>query len=288
MEARRKQKGEIQYHELQRQRSYNKKPPLACWQPTVPAWEKKFCSSVGLVPWKKILETKRFMHLYDNVVQWNDSAVEEAFNNAKSRYWAAINGLPCNISLPDPDTYIDEIDWDSEVNPELILDLEREPEDLAEVDKGDNGVILCNSLLLNQTFSCTGWGTGWEDTEEEPKKNSENCDWNMGNHENSWEQVYAPNKEAPVDNDWGNCPQKSSWNTWENNDHEWNNNYRESSNKDYGRGGYRGTWDGNRRRREGYGSHTSKLKTSRFRGDDNQMDRGLRNGRWRKRGVVCA
>ncbi|KAK8994398.1 hypothetical protein V6N11_045490 [Hibiscus sabdariffa] len=44
----------------------------------------KFCDLVGSVPWRKLLETKRFMNLYDNVVQWKDSAGEEA--TVQSRY----------------------------------------------------------------------------------------------------------------------------------------------------------------------------------------------------------
>ncbi|KAK9289436.1 hypothetical protein L1049_007591 [Liquidambar formosana] len=63
------------------------------------------------------------------VVKWNDSAGEEAFHNAKNRFWAKINGLPCDLPFPDPDIYIDEIDWNPNIDPELVLDLEREPID---------------------------------------------------------------------------------------------------------------------------------------------------------------
>ncbi|KAM1008328.1 hypothetical protein FF1_004756 [Malus domestica] len=70
------------------------------------------------------------MSLYNNIVEWNDSAGEEAFNNAKNRFWAEMNGLipRSDISLPDPDMYIDDIDWRSSCNnidPQLILDLEK-------------------------------------------------------------------------------------------------------------------------------------------------------------------
>ncbi|KAF8395768.1 hypothetical protein HHK36_019719 [Tetracentron sinense] len=60
------------------------------------------------------------MFLDENVVQWNDSASEEAFHNAKKRFWAEINGLPHDVPLPDPDMYIDEVDWNSEIDPELL------------------------------------------------------------------------------------------------------------------------------------------------------------------------
>ncbi|KAK8619087.1 hypothetical protein V6N13_133054 [Hibiscus sabdariffa] len=143
----RRQEGEIHHQGIQGTRSYSRTPSLATWQPTVPKWEKKFCVLVGSVPWWKLLEAKRFMYLYDNVVQWNDSACEEAFHNAKNRFWAKINGLPCDIRLPDPDSYIDKIDWDSEIDPELLLDLERVPKVPDEKDKSENGVILGISLV---------------------------------------------------------------------------------------------------------------------------------------------
>ncbi|KAF4373649.1 hypothetical protein F8388_025343 [Cannabis sativa] len=98
------------------------------WQPTVPKWEKDFCAKVGLVSWRKILETKKYIHLYDKVMEWNDSACEEAFKQAKKKFWAKINGFESEIVLPGPDIYIDEVDWDAEIDPELYLDLERQPE----------------------------------------------------------------------------------------------------------------------------------------------------------------
>ncbi|KAJ0019949.1 hypothetical protein Pint_30985 [Pistacia integerrima] len=81
----------------------------------VPAWEKKFCQEVGLIPWKKLVNAKMYIYGFDHVVQWNDSAAEEAFKKAKLRYWSQINDEPCEIPLPNPDMYIDEIDWNSEM-----------------------------------------------------------------------------------------------------------------------------------------------------------------------------
>nr|XP_027186949.1 uncharacterized protein LOC113783901 isoform X1 [Cicer arietinum] len=126
------------------------------WQPTVPRWEKMFCSSVGSVPWEKLVETKKYMYLYDNVVNWNDSASEEAFDNAKSRFWSEINGLPCDIPLPDPDIYIDDIDWSSTIDPELILDLERDAIVPSDKENDAEVVIIGDALLVNQSFFCIG------------------------------------------------------------------------------------------------------------------------------------
>ncbi|XP_071725080.1 uncharacterized protein [Rutidosis leptorrhynchoides] len=72
----------------------------------VPAWEKKFCALVGLIPWQKVLDTEINMpYLHKNVDSWEASAAEEAFRNAKNRFWAKENALPCDIPLPDPDKY---------------------------------------------------------------------------------------------------------------------------------------------------------------------------------------
>ncbi|PQQ02801.1 bifunctional endo-1 4-beta-xylanase XylA-like [Prunus yedoensis var. nudiflora] len=56
----------------------------------------------------------------------NDSAGEEAFQNAKQHFLADINGLSCDISLPDPSIYIDEIDWYPIIDPELIKEVDHE------------------------------------------------------------------------------------------------------------------------------------------------------------------
>ncbi|GMJ11849.1 hypothetical protein HRI_004854100 [Hibiscus trionum] len=258
----RRQKGEIHHQGTQGTRSYSRKPSLATWQPTVPSWEKKFCTLVGSVPWWKLLETKRFMYLYDNVVQWNDSAGEEAFHNAKNRFWAEINGLPCDISLPDPDSYIDKIDWDSEIDPELLLDLEREPKVPDEKDKSENVVILGNSLLLNQPFVCGG---GWGDAEEGAvKENNTSSNWKNKDYENSWEPYNSNMKDTGYGNCWNNSWE---WNQRENNYNGWDNN--ESSYVDY------------RRKREG--ADLSRYKTTRFHNDNRQNNRGWRNPRGRQR-----
>ncbi|KAJ0083879.1 hypothetical protein Patl1_29510 [Pistacia atlantica] len=68
------------------------KSPKCEQSSNVPAWEQKF----------------------DHILEWNDSAAEEAFRKAKLRYWSEINGEPCQIPLPNPDMYIDKIDWNLE------------------------------------------------------------------------------------------------------------------------------------------------------------------------------
>lgn len=151
------------------------KPPLASCKQSVPAWEKDFCAKVGSVPWSKVLEAKRFMHLYERVVQWDDSAGEDAFNKAKSHYWAEINGVSCDLPLPDPDVYIDDVDWDAQVDNELVLDLERGP-DPGRGERGEEHVVILDALFSSGQYSGQGWGTGWGDAEE-----------NVGKPENTWD-----------------------------------------------------------------------------------------------------
>ncbi|PQQ01617.1 uncharacterized protein Pyn_33217 [Prunus yedoensis var. nudiflora] len=161
---------------------------------SVPGWEKQFCMRAGSVPWGKLVETKKYMlSLHKNIVQWNDSAGEEAFNDAKSRFWAEINGLSCNISLPDPDAYIDDVDWSSSnIDPEVILDLERSREpkpyyyDNGETLDPEAVVIIGLHLTVsNKTVACTGWGDSEEDL-----KNKENI------HENPWEPASGHQSKA--------------------------------------------------------------------------------------------
>ncbi|GER25828.1 DNA repair protein recA-like protein [Striga asiatica] len=130
---------------------------------------------------------KKFMHLYENVLNWDDSAGEEALLNAKKRYWARINGLPCNLLPPDPDLYIDKIDWDSEVDntghwPEF------EPE-----FTGDHEpvVIFGDSFFANQSYSLGGWG----DAEENDKNNTKS-------HNNQGDDDWGQNRDrdSPFDN----------------------------------------------------------------------------------------
>ncbi|OWM78923.1 TBC1 domain family member 5 homolog A [Punica granatum] len=324
MGSRRRNAGEIRIQDPQNQRarSFNRKPPLGSRQPSVPSWEKQFCRSVGSVPWKKLLETKRVMYLYDNVVKWNDSAGEEAFCNAKKRFYAEINGLPCDISLPDPDKYIDKIDWNTDVDPRLLLELECGR--VGNMDEEDrSGEVIFGDVLLNQTFGCTGWG----DTEEAfqkianklcPAPEFRNADLNTDGMKNSWEQCSPPSnipdKASGWDNHWNdNRWNDNSWNDdhWNNNnwnDNHWNDNYWNSNdwNNDEGNdnhwndckwnnwnsnhrqvgnaGDQEGMWDwNNRRKREVSGGYMSRYKISRFHGGDSHTHRRWRNARGMRR-----
>ncbi|XP_047967364.1 uncharacterized protein LOC125211554 [Salvia hispanica] len=180
-------------------RSQSKKPPRGYWQPKIPAWEKEFCKVVGSMDWETLLQMKRFMHLYDKVMEWNDSAGEEAFSNAKKRYWANKNGLSCHVSLPDPDLYIDKINWDSDNDPELLLpdvvSLAASPQ-TEEDQYHDPVVIFGDSAIPDNVFATVGWGD-WEENFVAPAACSSTNyldPWNergpsgwSGYHNNGWQ-----------------------------------------------------------------------------------------------------
>ncbi|XP_020103762.1 uncharacterized protein LOC109720835 [Ananas comosus] len=156
------------------------KPPRACSGQTVPRWERDFCTSEGSIPWKKLCETKKLMYLYENVAKWDDSEGKEAFQNAKARYWAKIHGLKCDIPLPNPDMYIDVVDQDTIIDPQLIEDLYKKPPPQNGSETESN--CFLNLESLNQEVPATGWGDDEEDPL--PTKNNENETGNFG---------YAPN-----------------------------------------------------------------------------------------------
>ncbi|KAK6127305.1 hypothetical protein DH2020_038968 [Rehmannia glutinosa] len=199
---------------------------LCCRQPTVPSWEKDFCRVVGALDWETLLQMKKCMHFYDNVINWNDSAGEEAFCNAKRRYWAEINGFPCDIPFPDPDLYIEKINWDSKTNPELLPDSESVP-----VTPGSDHepvVIFGDSFVQNQGFTVTGWGDD-EETFEVPANQDD------ANYGDSWGQNW----------EWGNSCNNmaaSGWPDCNNNNNTWQ--YSDGSGHGYmsWEGGWNNDW----------------------------------------------
>ncbi|KAJ8633670.1 hypothetical protein MRB53_027006 [Persea americana] len=180
---------------------YNKPPSGWLRQPTVPSWEKRFCTSVCKIPWRKICESKRFEASYKSIIEWNDSAGKEAVQNAKSRYWAEINGLPRDIPLPDPDLYIDVIDWSSSIDPKLLSALDGE-RTLSEQDEDDVELEILDSGLWNQPIIPTGWGDDDDNLVMRPNNTmthgGENYNRIAGNS-NIWDHSGGVNK---VDKAW--------------------------------------------------------------------------------------
>ncbi|KAL2320709.1 hypothetical protein Fmac_029678 [Flemingia macrophylla] len=241
------------------------------WQSTVPAWEKRFCSSVGLIPWKKLIESKRYMHLFQHIVNWDDTAGKEAFDNAKARYWAEINGLQCNLSFPDPDMYIDNVNWEASIDPALYEDLESEAK--VPVEEVVNEVVLLggNLFVNEQIIPPTGWG---DDEAEAPKPFDQNaaCQvWQSNLHESNAVAEFGPQQcYSPVDYakeyEWQNCRNDP-----------WRGNRREY----YGRGRHGGdgnlggTWEGYNRRRENMSWSNNSYNGNEY----HHVNRGRRNSR---------
>lgn len=140
---------------------------------SVPSWEKTFCTSVCHVPWDRICDSKVWICNYKNVADWDDSGSLEAFENAKARYWAELNNLPCEIPLPDPDMFIDEVDHNTVIDPKLIADLYKKPPTPPPCPAGEYE-DLSYQAFLNKTLpvKATGWGD-----EEEGEKNESLPNW---------------------------------------------------------------------------------------------------------------
>lgn len=141
-----------------------------CCSP-VPSWERTFCTSICGVPWRKICDAKRMMSTFKNIAEWDDSAGQEAFETEKTRYLAKINYLPCDLPLPIPYMYIDEVDFDVVIDPEIAADLERSAFNPDAINKA---VSNTPDALACETVVATGWGeaenssTNWDKYVEKP------------------------------------------------------------------------------------------------------------------------
>lgn len=113
--------------------------------------------------------------------EWNDSAAEEAFQNAKKRYWAKINSLPCDISLPDPDTYTDQIDWNPSIDPDLIKEIDRAL--FTVVDEEETEAMKCK-----RTKTSVSGENPWECPAGKVYESKEVNSGNVGNSDNPWER----------------------------------------------------------------------------------------------------
>ncbi|KAG8055093.1 hypothetical protein GUJ93_ZPchr0001g32063 [Zizania palustris] len=161
---------------------------------SVPLWEKKFCTDACVIPWGKLCETKKLMSLYKNVVDWDDSAALEAFNDAKARFYAAYHGQTCDIPLPDPNMYIDVVNPDEYVDPELVADLEKAR---CSLPKSDNPAPdgWDSFIFTDKPIIATGWGDG--ETNNTP---GQQYSVNWDNHVEQPTQAYCMQSSANWDN----------------------------------------------------------------------------------------
>lgn len=133
------------------------------WVPAIPSWEKEFCYKMGSFnTWKDFLNAKEQTRYADKILEWDDSAAEDAFINAKKLFFARINNDDHHhhdSPLHDPDLYTDQISWDDDpddddqVKSELLRELESAAAARKCEDEHDEEV--CRIEI--QDIKATGW-----------------------------------------------------------------------------------------------------------------------------------
>ncbi|KAF5742424.1 hypothetical protein HS088_TW09G00472 [Tripterygium wilfordii] len=204
----------------------------------IPLWEKKFCYVIGSVPWPKVVYAKKFMFCHGNVLNWDDSGSEVAFQNAKKRFWAEINGLHCDIPLPDPDIYVDQVNWNPDIDPALIKEVDQayfapdecgNDEKLRHKNKKRRNFVSVSSLPSDGCAGNSGhvsnpWehlnnlqSSGVKDEEHGLNQwvNNARDSRNLTNADNPWECNYTQDVKS---NTWGDiannswaCNQSKDW-----------------------------------------------------------------------------
>lgn len=71
----------------------------------VPAWERAFTVKIGGLAWERFVEAKKHIDSDSKVMMWNDSACEEAFQQAKNRFWCEYNH-PTVLDQCSSDPYV--------------------------------------------------------------------------------------------------------------------------------------------------------------------------------------
>ncbi|KAM7268626.1 hypothetical protein ACFE04_010792 [Oxalis oulophora] len=172
-------------------------PPSGFDDVGVPAWEKKYCAFEGSIPWRQLVETKMLLYSHKNISTWDDSAGEEAFRDAKNRFWYKYNNRPCDIPLPDPDICIGEIDWNPDIDPQLVKDLEQS----FFVPTGEEEEKEWGSGHISKKF---------RNSESEPVElSTHNSDENPWKHDHDNQNVGPLKSLARNSNQWGNNANES-------------------------------------------------------------------------------
>ncbi|RZR79427.1 hypothetical protein BHM03_00005151 [Ensete ventricosum] len=110
-----------------------------------------------------------------------------------ARFFAQYHDLPCDIPLPDPDMYIDEVDHDAPVDPELVADLEKQPSVPTDVQSVAPGLSDYWDMCGVEAIQPTGW-----DDEVEPEPRNQDIKDGVGNSWNDsggghWDEAAAQN-----------------------------------------------------------------------------------------------
>ncbi|XP_078152374.1 uncharacterized protein LOC144547574 isoform X1 [Carex rostrata] len=282
------------------------------------ALEKEFCQYLSSITWGRLFYAQKYTYLYKNILQWDDSGALESFQAARSRFNAEYSGEPCDNPLPDRDMYIDIIDHDCIIDPELISDIEKElvpPETTKarhQTSTGTNGwdSVECTDRLVPAT-GWESWGdsgdrdkekdnlnnwdiyvenkpieyTGWENNDrfDDPWE-SENKATGWGNnnisYSSAWDQKEDYNNDGNKATGWGNNNISSAaWDRKEpSNNDGWNNSWNNNS-------WYRRTNEANNRngrKRDGsVGNGGFRVRKIRYTGDRCQVGSNWKGSRGR-------
>ncbi|KAK7243642.1 hypothetical protein RIF29_38448 [Crotalaria pallida] len=232
------------------------------WQDGIPLWEKRYCKLIG-VPWQKIVDSKKLTFCHSNVFSWNDSAAEEAFQNAKKRYWAEINNLPseCDTSPPHPDTYIHQIDWNPYIDPELIKEVDSAYFAVPDEEQENNlknkrrKISVDGENPLEHTDTPCSGGLENKIQGGNPGNYHVGDSATVDNTDNPWENSIAHGNEGLTDNAWKDghtklwgsnvvCDHKNKCRDWDTGCSPWGDDWlRIPPQKDKGWGTFRdGSW----------------------------------------------
>ncbi|PPD70836.1 hypothetical protein GOBAR_AA38413 [Gossypium barbadense] len=89
--------------------------------------------------------------------KWDDSVGLTAFHEAKQRFWEIYHGFPCENKLPSnaADLYIDDVDWNSEIDRELFSETKSLTDD--EDGEKDNAKEMDWFSSLLEEIQAIGW-----------------------------------------------------------------------------------------------------------------------------------
>ncbi|XP_017250519.2 uncharacterized protein LOC108221128 [Daucus carota subsp. sativus] len=132
-----------------------KTAPNYIWRPCIPSWEREFTRKVGNIKWDDFVEKKKAISIYSNILEWKDSACEEAFQAAKRRFQDEYNGYESEFLLPDQGIDLEEnIDLkphENNVDEEPLLSISQ----VADNDS-ENEVMPSRPIALEEIIP-TGW-----------------------------------------------------------------------------------------------------------------------------------
>ncbi|MBA0771627.1 hypothetical protein Gotri_007119 [Gossypium trilobum] len=80
---------------------------------------------VGAMSWKRFVDVKNNLFKTDKGFEWDDSTTIKVFQETKQRFSENYHGFSCKNKLPSNaiDLYIDDIDWNLEINPKIFSEI---------------------------------------------------------------------------------------------------------------------------------------------------------------------